>query len=127
MTKYLNFLLIFIPFWVVFGEVGVHERADAFIIEALPDRYKILAPVSIQTKIGIILKNNTLSKLIGKIETNAGTKRVFLSVPSGSYKSIDVEMAKGETFYFIPLSPSFERIELKVGQLAYEIPEKKKN
>jgi hypothetical protein len=66
-----------------------------------------------------------LVRMIGKIMVNNKTNAGFTAVESDKYQRIMVNLKKGDLLHFIPLSPSFQEVELIVGNKTYEIPPKK--
>ncbi len=126
MRLYLSKILI--PFLILIATPALQaaERADSYIIRAHSDHYKILAPAK-QTKVlSIIIENKMLVNLVGRIETDKGRVITFVRIDAGKDKSISVNnYSSAEKIYFIPLSPAFQKIMLKIGEKTYEIPPKR--
>ena len=101
------------------------ERADAFIIKAFNDKYKVLSPKKKTNKVSVIVENKTLVKLIGEIIAGDGSVLSMLTIRPGKYKSVELDFSSKEKYYFVPLSPSFQKVILNFGKEAYEIPSKK--
>lgn len=102
------------------------QRADSFIISAYSDHYKVLAPVKVSKTLSIIIENKMLVNLVGKIESSKGALMTNIRVPSGEYRAIDLDSSfQKEVYSFVPLSPAFQAVELRIGQEAYEIPAKR--
>lgn len=99
-----------------------YEKADAFIVEALSGYYKVLSPVTINKKISLIVVNKTLHKLRGKLQRNGQEDLAFLTTAPGKSTSIEFEFDKSKKYHFIPLSPAFQEVELKIGEKSYEVP-----
>lgn len=109
------------------------ERSSAFIITAHGDYFKVLGPASLvglekitkDQTVAVIIENKTLSKLVGKIESSTKDQVQFVTVEAGKTKAIDLPLKKGHRYFFYPLSPSFQSVELMIGKKAYEIPPKR--
>ncbi len=99
-----------------------YEKADAFIVEALSGHYKVLSPVKVGDKISLIVVNQTLHKLRGKLQENTSTDIAYLSISPGKSESIEFRFDKASKYYFVPLSPAFQEVELKIGEKSYEVP-----
>jgi len=101
------------------------ERADAFIVTAYNNNFKVLSPAKRTKKINVIIENKTLVKLIGEVVSESGTIRKIVTIKPGKYRSIELVFEKNTKYYFVPLSPAFQRVVLDFGKKAYEIPSKK--
>ena len=73
----------------------------------------------------VIIENKTLVRLIGRIVINNKSNIAITAVDSDKYQRIMVNLRKGDLIHFVPLSPSFQEVELIVGNKIYEIPPKK--
>lgn len=100
------------------------EKSEAFIVTAFTNKFKVLSPVKKTEKVSVIIENKTLVKLIGEVTTDRGSLRKLVTIKPGKYKSIELEFQKDTKYYFIPLSPSFQKVILDFGKKAYEIPSK---
>lgn len=122
----LRFLLTIIFSFIYSSCLFSAQRADSFIISAYSDHYKVLAPTSTAKNISIIIENKMLVNLIGRVESSKGALIENIRVPAGEYRTIDLKTSyANEVYSFIPLSPAFQSVELKIGQEAYEIPAKR--
>jgi endo-1,4-beta-mannosidase len=101
------------------------ERADAFIVTAFNKNFKVLSPAKRTKKVSVIIENKTLVKLIGEIVNERETIREIITIKPGKYKSVELKFKKNTKYYFVPLSPAFQRVVLDFGKKAYEIPTKK--
>lgn len=117
--KYLIILLILFS-----STVHSLEKSEAFIVTAFTDKFKVLSPAKKTDKVSVIIENKTLVKLIGEVVTDKGTLRKLVTIKPGKYKSIELKFYKNTKYYFIPLSPSFQKVILDFGKKAYEIPSK---
>jgi len=119
-------LLILLVFFQV-SSFAIHEKADAFIIKANPRYFKVLSPVKVKTNIGLIVQNKSLVKLVGKLENEDGKTLNIISIESGKSKAIEFMFKKNLKYFFTPISPPFQKIELKLGEKSYEVPSQRQN
>ncbi|OUR99953.1 hypothetical protein A9Q84_02675 [Halobacteriovorax marinus] len=119
----MRFILLFL---LLFSQTSFSlERADAFIVTAYNKQFKVLSPAKRTKKISVIIENKTLVKLIGEVVNENGTDREIVTIKPGKYKSVELVFEKNTKYYFIPLSPAFQKVVLDFGKKAYEIPSKK--
>lgn len=114
-------LLISLVF-LQFMTYAVHEKADAFIVKVNPRYFKVLSPVKVKKNIGLIVQNKSLVKLLGRLEDDHGKTLEILSVETGKSKSVEFRFDKNKKYFFTPISPPFQKIELKLGEKSYEVP-----
>ena len=101
------------------------ESSTGFVVSAYDDRFRVISPEKFRSPMEVIVENKTLVRLIGKLIVNNKTNIGFASIESDKYQRIMVNLKKGDLLHFIPLSPSFQEVELIVGNKSYEIPPKK--
>ena len=118
--KYLIVILIIVSSF----QASALEKSEAFIVTAYTNKFKVLSPVKRTNKVSVIIENRTLVKLIGELVTDKGVLRKIVTIKPGKYKSVDLKFFKNTKYYFIPLSPSFQKVILDFGKKAYEIPSK---
>lgn len=104
--------------------VYAYERADAFIVEANPESYKVLSPVKINKTISVIVKNKMFSTLRVKLTSESLGDLESITIKQSESESVNFKYKKSDRYFIVPISPPFQRVELKVGQKSYEIPEK---
>ncbi|MDD4975342.1 MAG: hypothetical protein PHY93_13365 [Bacteriovorax sp.] len=108
-----------------FYSVNAIESSIGFVVTGYDDRFSVVSPEKFRSPMEVIVENKTLVRLIGKIVVNNKTNIGFTSVESDKYQRVMVNLKKGDLLHFIPLSPSFQEVELIVGNKTYEIPPKK--
>mgnify|MGYP003394960757 CR=1 FL=1 len=101
------------------------ESSSGFVVTAYDDRFRVVSPEKFREQMEVIIENKTLVRLIGKVMVNNKINSGFASVETDNYQRIMVKLKKGDLLHFIPLSPSFQEVELIVGNKIYEIPPKK--
>lgn len=116
-------LLLMICFFV--QKSWAIESLDGFLVSAYDDRFKVISPEKFKPSMEVVIENKTLVRLIGKLTINKQTNASYISVDPEKYQKASVKLKKGDTLHFIPLSPSFQEVELIVGNKTYEIPPKK--
>ncbi len=104
--------------------IKAYEKADAFIVEANPESYKVLSPVKIKKTISVIVKNKMFSTLRVKLTSEELGDLKSITIKQSESESVDFDYKKSDRYFIVPISPPFQRVELKVGQKSYEIPEK---
>ncbi|MCO4792286.1 MAG: hypothetical protein KC493_01145 [Bacteriovoracaceae bacterium] len=118
-------LITFFILGIISSNVTAYEKADAFMVTLLERRIKVLSPNSFNSPQGIVIKNKTLVKVVGKFVDDNNKTIKFLAVESGETKSVELKFKKSRKIYFVPLAPSFQEVELVFGKKAYEVPPKK--
>jgi hypothetical protein len=108
-----------------FYHVNAIESSIGFVVTGYDDRFRVISPEKFRSPMEVIVENKTLVRMIGKIMVNNKTNAGFTAVESDKYQRIMVNLKKGDLLHFIPLSPSFQEVELIVGNKTYEIPPKK--
>lgn len=103
-----------------------YQRADAFIVTAHPGFYRVLSPAKIDDKIGLIIQNKSLVKIYGRLEEENSKILETLNVSPDQSVSITFEFKKDKKYFFVPLSPAFQEVELKMGEKSYEVPAQRK-
>lgn len=116
---------LFILLFLFNTSTAALERSDAFIVRAYNDKFKVLSPSKKTSKVSVIVENKTLVKLIGEVVDQNGRVLSMVTIKPGKYKSLELDFSKKSLYYFVPLSPSFQKVILDFGKEAYEIPSKK--
>lgn len=118
----LSFILFFLALTF---EAGAIESLGGFLVSGYDDRFRVVSPEKYKSPMEVIIENKTLVRLIGKVLVNSKTVAGYVSVEPEKYQKIMVNLKKGDILHFVPLSPSFQEVELIVGNKIYEIPPKK--
>jgi hypothetical protein len=101
------------------------ESLEGFLVEAYDHSFRVISPKKFKDQMEVIIVNKTLIKLIGVLSLNGKKTEIYFSVPQGKYEKKIIPLKKNDMLEFIPLSPSFQEVELIVGKDNYEIPAKK--
>ena len=109
-------------FLVFIGSVYAYEKSDTFYVQVHDKFVKVLSPDQFKEKLSVIVENKMNQKLLGKLVKGNGERVGFYSIVPQSMASLDVVLKKEEKLFFVPLSPSFQEVELKIGKKSYEIP-----
>lgn len=116
---------VLIPLFLFFF-VGIsswsYEKADAFVVRIFDDKVKVLSPVKDDPNLNVIIENKTLVDIRGKIENGYGEILYYVNVKSRGSRSFSLKRKLKEKIFFIPQSPPFQKVELKLGNKPYEIP-----
>lgn len=113
--------MIIIYFFLTLNALAI-ESHTGFVVSAFDDRFKVISPEKFRTPMEVVVENNTLVRLVGKVMVNHKANAGFVSIESGKYTKIMANLKKGDILHFIPLSPAFQEVELIVGNKNYEIP-----
>lgn len=120
------FLRLFFTFISLsFFSVNALESSTGFVVTSYDDSFRVVSPEKFRSPMEVIVENKTLVRLVGKVMVNNKTNIGFTSIEPDKYQRIMVNLKKGDLVHFIPLSPSFQEVELIVGNKIYEIPPKK--
>lgn len=98
------------------------EMSDAFIVKVYDQKVKVLSAAKYYPKINVIIENRTLNKVLGRVECDFNNVIKFVFIPSRKSESVEVDLKNCKKLYFIPMSPSFQKVELAIGKKSYEIP-----
>ncbi|MFG1499278.1 hypothetical protein ABMA70_03650 [Halobacteriovorax sp. XZX-3] len=129
-NKRLSFFLfsIFFSFFLtkeVFAQQRM-ERAEAFIVTAMPSYYKVISPAKMRNgRVAVIVQNKTLTPIRGKFVDEFDKNLKFITVKSDMEVSVEFDFNTKKRFFFVPLDPAFQKIVLNIGKSAYEIPSQK--
>ncbi|MDO9182901.1 MAG: hypothetical protein Q7U04_10865 [Bacteriovorax sp.] len=117
--------IVFIILSLSFVSAQAIESSIGFVVTAYDDRFRIISPEKFRSPMEVIIENKTLTRLIGKVLVNNKINAGFTSIETDKYQRVMVNLKKGDLLSFVPLSPSFQEVELIVGNKTYEIPPKK--
>lgn len=107
--------------------VNAIEQSNAFIISINDSGNKVIAPETVDKKVGVIINNRTLSDVRGKIVNEDRSVVINVNILSNNSESFEVPYSKDGKLTFIPISPSFQEVVLVVGEKSYEVPNIKNN
>lgn len=121
----LTLSFLFLCFLTLTTTVRSIESLNGFLVSGYDDRFRVVSPEKFHAPMEVIIENKTLVRLIGKVIVNSKVVAGFVAVEPEKYQKVVVNLKKGDVLHFIPLSPSFQEVELIVGNKNYEIPPKK--
>jgi hypothetical protein len=122
-VKAIFLISIFISSLLCSQALTAQEHADSFIVEIFSNYVKVISPKKKKKFMSLVILNKTLSNIYGKIATNKKDIK-FFSVAMNKHKSIQIK-SSNELIKFVPLSPTFQEVELLYGVKSYEVPEQK--
>lgn len=111
-------------FFYLFFSVPIVAK-ETFIIEFSSTQISIISADKVREEYNVIVKNRMMTPLKARIESLDLKKLIPVSVPINKDRTYKIKWGKDINYRFLPLSPPFEEIRLKVGQEKYEIPPKK--
>jgi len=112
-------IFTFLFSFVIYAE----EHSEAFILKIKDRAIVVTSPLVSKKRFSVILENLSLTKQIGKFSLKDKNLK-FVSVLPGQTETVEIENNSDEIVHFIPLSPSFQDVNLTFGKKAYEIPAK---
>lgn len=96
----------------------------SFILKLNDSGINVSAPAKSMKMFSVIIENNSLSDQVAKFVS--GTKDLkFVSIESGKSQTVEIENKTKLPVFFVPVSPSFQEVELKFGKDNYEVPPKR--
>lgn len=111
------FLLLLLP------TITLGQSTESFIVEISDQKIKVTSPSKKIDVASIIIKNETLDKIISEIRSEDKVIKRFVLKSQGK-EVIQIDFSKIKKLYYVPMSPPFESAELKFSQRPYEIPPK---
>lgn len=103
--------------------VQAQVKSESFVIQINDRSMNVICPVKKREMFAVLIENRSLSDQIGKFTLNDKILK-YVSVKSGVSETIEIENKSSAPIFFIPVSPSFQDVELSFGKKAYEIPSK---
>ena len=105
-----------------------YAKSEAFIITMEDDRVQVLSPPKWHKKMAVIINNNTLIKVVGKLATNVSGKVIsYITLWPRTSRGMEVSFSKESKIVFVPMAPPLQELDLIIGNKAYEIPVRAKN
>lgn len=106
-----------------FAQLSFGQFTDSFIVDVSDQKIVVTSPSKKIPVASIIIRNQTLEKIISEIRTEDKVLKRFVLKGEGK-EVIQVDFSKIGKLYYVPVSPPFEAAELKFSQRPYEIPPK---
>ena len=117
----ISFLFLFLPM-----DIYSKVQSDAFKVDILEKKIKVISPKNFKKNISVIVTNDSLSKIVFKVIRDTGESWGFYSLIPKSFKSIDLNFSDlSDVYFIIPFAPASQKVILKLGQEAYDIPSKR--
>ncbi len=98
-------------------------KPGTFVVQINDRSMNVWAMEKKKPLFAVIVENRSLSDQIGKFVVN-GQAIKFVSVKSGMSETVEIENKINANVVFVPVSPSFQDVELIFGKKAYEVPSK---
>ncbi len=117
-------LLFICSIYPLMADVG-QERSQSFRVQIFHDYVKVTSPPKYIEKLSVILENNTLVDILGKVVNSKQKVLAHVRIPSQKSRSVQVRVKSTDRLYFVPISPPFQSVELIFSRDAYEIPPKR--
>ena len=117
-------IVLFLSFLFISSTIA-SEKGESFLVRSFDDHIQVIAPQKYFPDQTVVIENKTLLKLIGKLQTKDLEQVRHVAIEPGKYQSLKIPNPNQGPLVFIHLSPSFQEVELRIGQEAYEIPPKR--
>ena len=101
------------------------QKADSFVVEVRDQYIRAIAPEAYSDRSTLVIENKTLASIYARLETTMGRSIGYVSIVPKSSKVATLDLKRGESGIFIPLSPPSQEVELTFGRESYEIPPQK--
>ena len=92
------------------------------MVRVFDQKVRVLSPVKYDPNLSVLVENKTMIQIKAKVETESGSDIQHISLEAGKSVSVKLYNLNKEKVFFIPLSPPFQKVELKLGSKPYEIP-----
>lgn len=115
---------VFVIFTILLTQAVYGQYTDSFIVDVNDQSIKVTSPLKKTETVSIIIKNNTLDKIVSELRSEKKVLKRFVLRPEGK-EVIQVNYSKVKTLFYVPIAPPFEAAELRFERRPYEIPEKK--
>lgn len=93
----------------------------AFILKLTDKGISIQSPDNVMKIFSVIIENQSLTDQVAKLVVGDDVVK-FVRINSGRSETVEIENKTSKTIFFVPVSPSFQEVELKFGKKQYEIP-----
>lgn len=98
------------------------QSSEAFTVRMFDNYVQVLTPTQIYPEQSVIIENKTMTKLYARLQSPIGANARYLSISPGQFKSVSIPTKGVDRLIFVPLTPAFQEVELKIGVPSYEIP-----
>jgi hypothetical protein len=83
----------------------------------------VSSPREIAKELAVIVENETLAPVWGKIVDPEGKPVNYLAIPSQQTRSVLLKnYQKDQTYYFVSESPPFQKLPLEFNKKPYQLP-----
>lgn len=118
-------LVLFFALFMMSSIGLTQEMSETFVVRNFDSYVQVLAPQKMHSQQAVIIENKTLENLIGRLSTPDDSHVKFLSIGPKESKSVTLPGSGHRSLIFVPMSPAFQEVELKIGMKSYEIPAKR--
>lgn len=103
--------------------MAAQPKPETFVVQINDRSMNVWAMEKKKPLFAVLVENRSLSDQIAKFVVNGKTVK-FVSVKSGMSETVEIENKTNTNVVFVPVSPSFQDVELVFGKKAYEVPSK---
>lgn len=120
----MRFLCFLIFTSIISHSSFAQQRAEAFLVDIFDRKVSIVSPAKMTKKMHAIFTNNSLTRMLGKVQLSDKRIISFVTLEPGQSESVHIGAYSKQKIFYYPMAPAFQAIELKVGSKPYEIPPK---
>ena len=108
------------------SELRSEGPSYSFIIKFQAIKVYVASPSEIAKELAIIVENDSLAPIWGKIIDGNGKPVDYLAIPSQKTRSVLLKnYRKDQIYYFVSESPPFQKLPLEFNKKPYQIPPSK--
>lgn len=116
--------LAFVLTFFLTGHLWGQGHNPSFILKLTDGGVSVSSPEKKMNLFSVIIENNSLTDQVAKFVSGNNNLK-FVTIESGKSKTIEIENKGTQPVFFVPMSPSFQEVELKFGKKTYEVPPKR--
>ena len=93
----------------------------AFILKLTDKGISVQSPDKTMKIFSVIIENHSLTDQVAKLVVGNDLVK-FIRIDSGKSQTVEIDNKTAKSIFFVPVSPSFQEVELKFGKKQYEVP-----
>ena len=118
--------LILISLFLSSFTLFAREVKDTFVVDIYDNFVKVVSPEKLTKQMRVIVKNRTLTKIYGHIQSPDGDWKEYFSLKSEKTASLPIKTGSFKKFILFSQAPPFQEVWLIPGKRVYEIPSQEK-
>jgi len=110
--------------FILSGSLWGQGHNPSFILKLSDSGISVSSPEKKMKLFSVIIENKSLSDQVAKFVSGTDNLK-FVTIEAGKSQTIEIENKGTQPVFFVPMSPSFQEVELKFGKKTYEVPPKR--